>query len=141
MQIVRLITTWFISEHRKSGDRKTSVQSNQKMVFKKIMPHSRVCRNIVCLFEACAIDNTNCMIRGKSAQPVQTNTFLNDCLLIILQFVSAAIFQRKRWRENIPYNKYQNQTAQRIKLDFIFPFIRTCVYAYTNQTLHTSRLS
>ena len=26
--IVRLITTWFISEHRKSCDRKTSAQSN-----------------------------------------------------------------------------------------------------------------
>ena len=64
-----------ISEHRKSGDRKTSAQSNQKMVFKKIMPHSRVCRNIVCLFEACAIDNANRMIRGKSAQPDQINTF------------------------------------------------------------------
>ena len=74
-QIVRLITTWFISEHRKSGDRKTSAQSNQKMVFKKIMPHSRVCRNIVYLFEACATDNANRMIRGKSAQPDQINTF------------------------------------------------------------------
>ena len=74
-QIVRLITTWFIKEHRKSGDRKTSAQSNQKMVFKKIMPHSRVCRNIVCLYEACAIDNANRMIRGKSAQPDQINTF------------------------------------------------------------------
>ena len=74
-QIVRLITTWFISEHRKSGDRKTSTQSNQKMVFKKIMPYSPVCRNIVCLFEACAIDNANRMIRRKSAQPDQINTF------------------------------------------------------------------
>ena len=70
-----LITTWFISEHRKSGDWKTSAQSNQKMVFKKIMPHSRVCRNIVCLFEACAIDNANRIIRDKSAQPDQINTF------------------------------------------------------------------
>ena len=69
------MTTWFLSEHRKSGDRKTSAQSNQKMVFKKIMPHSRVCRSIVCLFEACAIDNVNRMIRGKSAQPDQINTF------------------------------------------------------------------
>ena len=69
-----MITTWFISEHRKSGDRKTSAQSNQKMVFKKIMPHSRVCRNIVCL-KACAIDNANRIIRGKSAQPDQINTF------------------------------------------------------------------
>ena len=42
---------------------------------KKIMPHSRVCRNIVCLFEACAIDNANRMIRGKSAQTDQINTF------------------------------------------------------------------
>ena len=49
--------------------------SNQKMVFKKIMPHSRVCRNIVSLFEACAIDNANRMIRGKSAQPDQINMF------------------------------------------------------------------
>ena len=73
------------------------MQSNQEMVFKKIMPHSRVCRKIVCLFEACSIDNANRMIRGKSAQPVQINTFLNDCLLIILQFVSETIFQRKRW--------------------------------------------
>ena len=44
-QIVRLITTWFTSEHRKSCDRKTSAQSNQKMVFKTITPHSPVNRN------------------------------------------------------------------------------------------------
>ena len=48
-QIVRLITTWFISEHRKSCDRKMSAQSNQKMVFKRIMPHSPVNRNFFCL--------------------------------------------------------------------------------------------
>ena len=41
-QIVRLITKWFVSEHRKSCDRKTSAQSNQKMVFKRIRPHSPV---------------------------------------------------------------------------------------------------
>ena len=69
-QIVRLITTWFYI--RVTGKRP---RTNQKMVFKKIMPHSRVCRNIVCLFEACAIDNANRMIRGKSAQPDQINTF------------------------------------------------------------------
>ena len=47
--IVRLITTWFISEHRKSSDRKTSAQSNQKMVFKRTTPHSPVRRNYICL--------------------------------------------------------------------------------------------
>ena len=46
-QIVRWITTWFISELRiKSCDRKTSTQSRQKTVFKRIRPHSPVCGNI-----------------------------------------------------------------------------------------------
>ena len=40
-----LITTWFISEPHKSCDRKTSAQSDQKMVFKRITPHSPVSRN------------------------------------------------------------------------------------------------
>ena len=44
-QIVRMITAWFLLEHRKSCDRKTSAQSNQKMVFKRITPHSPVNRN------------------------------------------------------------------------------------------------
>ena len=43
----RIMPTWFISEHCKSCERKTSVQSNQKRVFKRIMPHSPVYRNIV----------------------------------------------------------------------------------------------
>ena len=31
----------------------------------------------------------------------------------------------KRYRLSLADNKYQNQTAQRIKLEFIFPFIHT----------------
>ena len=42
---IRLITTWFLSEHRKSCDRKMSARSNQKMVFKRITPHSPAHRN------------------------------------------------------------------------------------------------
>ena len=40
-----LITTWFISESRKSCDWKTSAQSNQKMVFKIFTGR----RNFFCL--------------------------------------------------------------------------------------------
>ena len=45
VQVMSLITTWFITEHRKSCDRKTSAQSNQKMVFERITPHLPVNRN------------------------------------------------------------------------------------------------
>ena len=48
-QIIRLITTWIISEHRYSCDWKTSAQSNQKIVSKRIMPPSLARRNLFCL--------------------------------------------------------------------------------------------
>ena len=40
-QIIRLITSWFISEHRLSCDWKMSAQSNQKIVSKRITPARR----------------------------------------------------------------------------------------------------
>ena len=61
----------FISEHRKSCDRKMSAQSDQKMIFERIKSHSQVSRNFfVILFfmiQACAIGlHDVSMIRGKS---------------------------------------------------------------------------
>ena len=47
----------------------------------------------------------------------------------------------KRYRLSRAYSKYQYQTAQLLKLEFIFHFIRTRVYAYTNRMLQTLRLS
>ena len=52
--------------------------------------------------------------------------------------ISAERHSEKRHRLSREYHKYQNQL---IKLEFIFHFIHTSVYAYTNRMLQTRRLS
>ena len=52
--------------------------------------------------------------------------------------ISAERHSGKRYRLSRAHHKYQNQL---IKLEFIFHFIHTRVYANTNQTLQTCKLS
>ena len=69
--IVRLITIRFISEHRKSCDRKTSAQSNRKNGFQKdnatfTGPQNFFCLSCFLLFRNAQLDCASLLLLGKS---------------------------------------------------------------------------
>ena len=111
------------------------------MGFRKITSHSQVCKNttylppafllkkmhgLLCLARAAANRITRIVqkrvVMKMSAQPYQ-----NDCLLIILEFVSGEYNREKRYCLPCAYNNFQNQTAAEIKLEFIIHFIHKYV--------------
>ena len=81
-------------------------------------------------------------VRNMSAQPDQIillERLSFDCLTIRQ---CAPVFRRKRYRLSRALNKYQYQTSQRSKFEFIFHLsVYVCMYANTNQALQTRRLS
>ena len=95
-----------------------------------------------------ALETANPMMHGQvqkmSAQPGKKKRFRTKSKIIRRQC-------RSQWRDILQNDgkdtvchtvkQYQNQTAQLIKSELIFHYIRTYVYAYINQTLQTCRLS
>ena len=104
-QIACLITTWLYRNIVK-----TSAQSDQKMGFRKITPHSRVCKSTFC----------------SSHVFWSTHSYISS---VQRYFCSIAS------REKIPFamcvQQLQNQTAQLINLEFIFHFIHIHVFMRT----------
>ena len=73
--------------------------------------------NRIYAYSAVASPNENVF-----AQPYQNNTIrIRQC-----SGISAEWYREKRYRLPCAYNKYQNQTSQQIKLEFIIHFI--CIH-------------
>ena len=104
-QIACLITTWLYRNIVK-----TSAQSDQKMGFRKITPHSRVCKSTFC----------------SSHAFWSTHSYISSVQRYFCSITS---------REKIPFamcvQHLQNQTAQLINLEFIFHFIHIHVFMRT----------
>ena len=129
-------------------------------LIRMLTPHSTVCRSIFYL--SCSLwfrhAQLDCLalvlfckpydqghVRNMSAQPDRIIRFRTSVFWFPYnssqQWYFGGKVSEKLFRLSRAYNKYQNQIAQIIRLEFLFYFICTCVYAYTNQTLQTCRLS
>ena len=134
-QIVCLITTWLYRHIVK-----TSAQSDQKMGFWKITPHSRVCQSTFCsshafwsthtLFSMRDLITGNRIIEGASPKTRMRSLIRK----YILERLQLSYISSEQWYfcsiaswEKIPFamcvQQLQNQTAQLINLEFISHFI------------------
>ena len=121
IQIACLITTWLYRNIVK-----TSAQSDQKMGFRKITPHSRVCKSTFCsshafwsthtLFSMCDLSTGNRIMEGASPK-TRMRSLTRKYILERLQSdyltfhqcsgISAALHREKKYRLPCAYNHYK----------------------------------